>query len=234
MIEIIPNLHPALVHFPIAFATAAVVLTAVGTALRNWSYTAQCLMTGRWMLWGAALSALVAAAFGWFAFNSVAHDEVSHAAMKVHRNWALGALTALLALAAWDVWRSRSGTMPSPVFLVLLVAAWLLVMSTAWHGAELVYRHGLGVISLPKPEGQSSPHEHGADHGDMPMQGAGTLHEDGHAHGHDATANVGHPDEAEPGRKAPAADGASAAPKKAGHTHAPGTPPHKDQPCIAN
>ena len=165
MIEIIPNFHPALVHFPIAFTAAAVAFTAVGTVFKNWPYAAQCLITGRWMLWGAALFALIAAVFGWFAFNSVAHDEVSHAAMKVHRNWALGALTALLALAAWDVWRGRFGKMPSPnipspVFLVLLVAAWLLVTSTAWHGAELVYRHGLGVMSLPDMENEAAPHQH--------------------------------------------------------------------------
>ena len=171
MIEIIPNFHPAFVHFPIAFVTAAVAFIAVGTLFKHWSYAAQCLLTGRWMLWGAALFALIAAAFGWFAFNSVAHDEVSHAAMKVHRNWALGALTALFALAAWDVWRGRSGRMLSPGFLVLLIAAWLLVMSTAWHGAELVYRHGLGVMDLPDTHaGQDMvPHEAGG-------------HEHDHAH----------------------------------------------------
>ncbi|GAB5606450.1 DUF2231 domain-containing protein [Sideroxyarcus sp. TK5] len=228
MIEIIPNFHPALVHFPIAFTSAAVAFIAVGTVFRSWPYAAQCLMTGRWMLWGAALFALIAAVFGWFAFNSVAHDEVSHAAMKVHRNWALGALAALLAVAAWDVWRGRSGKMPSPVLLVLLFAAWLLVMSTAWHGAELVYRHGLGVMSLPKAEGTGHAHEHGAGHGDMPIQGAGTLHEDVHAHNYDGTAKVEHPHDAEPDRNAPATDGAGTAPKKAGHTHASGTPPHKD------
>ncbi|MBI5438143.1 MAG: DUF2231 domain-containing protein [Nitrosomonadales bacterium] len=233
MIEIIPNLHPALVHFPIAFATSAVAFIAIGTIFKNWPYAAQCLMAGRWMLWGAALFALVAAVFGWFASNSVAHDEVSHAAMMLHRNWALGTLTALLALAAWDLWRGRSGKMPSPNipspgFLVLLAAAWLLVTSTAWHGAELVYRHGLGVMSLPKPEGTGHAHEHGAgrDHGDMPMQDAEMPHEDTHSHG--GAANGEQPHGAEPDRKTPATDGAGIAPKKAGHTHAPGTPPHKD------
>lgn len=209
MIEIIPNFHPAIVHFPIAFTTAAVAFTAVGMLFGNWPHAAQCLMTGRWMLWGAALFALIAAAFGWSAFNSVAHDEAGHAAMILHRNWALGTLSALLALAAWDVWRGRSGKMPSYGFFGLLVAAWLLVMSTAWHGAELVYRHGLGVMALPVTE----EHEHGAghDHGNPPVQGENMPHADGHAHGHDA-----------------AVGGAGTTPGKAGHTHAPGTLPHKD------
>lgn len=226
MIEIIPNFHPAIVHFPIAFTTAALAFTSIGTLFRRWSYAAQCLVAGRWMLWGAALFALIAAVFGWFAFNSVAHDEASHAAMILHRNWALGALTALLALAAWDVWRGRSGRVPSPGFLVLLVAAWLLVMSTAWHGAELVYRHGLGVMSLPEVEGVGHAHEHGAGHGGM--QGEDALHEDVHAHSHEVTANGEHPHNAESGHATPATGDAGTAPGKTGHTHAPGTPPHKD------
>ena len=163
MIEIIPNFHPAIVHFPIAFTTAALAFTTVGAVFKDWSYAAQCRLTGRWMLWGAALSALAAATFGWFAFNSVEHGDAGHAAMMLHRNWALGTLTALLALAAWDMWRGRSGKMPSPGFVVLLVAAWLLVMSTAWHGAELVYRHGLGVMALPDAhaEQDAAPHDAG-------------------------------------------------------------------------
>lgn len=223
MIEIIPNFHPALVHFPIAFTSAAVAFTAAGVVFRNWPYAAQCLITGRWMLWGAALSALVAAVFGWFAFNSVAHDEVSHVAMILHRNWALGALTALLALAAWDVWRGRSGKLPSFVFLGLLLAAWLLVMSTAWHGAELVYRHGLGVMSLPEPEMQGHEHGAGHDHGNLPVQGADMPHEG--THSHEGAANAGQPHDAESAQKALAT---GAAHGKAGHAHAPGTPPHKD------
>ena len=186
-------------------------------------------MTGRWMLWGAALFALIAAAFGWFAFNSVAHDEVRHAAMMLHRNWALGALAVLIALAAWDVWRGRSGRIPSPGFLGLLVVAWLLVTSTAWYGAELVYRHGLGVMSLPKSEGLGHTQEHGAGHGDMPVQGANTLCEGGYAHDHNGNAGGEHPHDAEQNSIAPAADGAGTTPKKASHAHALGAPPCKDQ-----
>lgn len=189
MIEIIPNLHPALVHFPIAFTSGAVAFIAIGTLFRKWSCAAQCLVMGRWMLWGAALFALIAAIFGWFAFNSVAHDEASHAAMILHRNWAVGALIALLALAAWDVWRERSGTMPSKGFLVLLVAAWLLVTITAWHGAELVYRYGLGVLSLPTPERPGHVHGRGESRSGAPAQSGDTLHGDSHAHGHDGAAS---------------------------------------------
>lgn len=169
MLETIPNWHPALVHYPIAFATATVVFIAIGLAYKNRSWAMQCLMTGRWMLWSAALFGLIAAAFGWFAYNSIEHDAVSHAAMILHRNWALGTVTALLSLTVWDVLHGRSGKKPSSGFWIFLVAVWLLVMSTAWHGAELVYRHGLGVMALPDVHIE---------------QGAATHDAGGHGHQH--------------------------------------------------
>lgn len=209
MIEIIPNWHPVFVHFPIAFATAAVFFVAIGKLFNAKPWAKQCLIFGRWMLWAAAIFACIAAVFGWFAYNSVEHDESGHLAMTLHRNWALMALSALVVLAVIDLWPKRSTALPSYGFLALLIAAWLLVVNAAWHGGELVFRHGLGVMSMPKLEGHT--HEHGEVHGDMHEHGEDTLLDDVHAHSHDDIAN-----------------GAGTPPKKAGHTHPPGTSPHKD------
>lgn len=221
MIEIIPNLHPVFVHFPIVLATAALTFTVIGALLSNKPYAALNLTAGRWMLWGAVLFALIAVVFGWFAYNSVEHDEISHAAMTVHRNWALGTLAAWLALLAWDVWCGRTGKKPTLGFLVSLIVAWLLVMTTAWHGGELVYRYGLGVMSLPKAEGAGHDHPHA--HGDMQMPDAAASHEGGHTHSHDESAQV-----ESPSSSMSATDITGTTPRKVGHTHAPETPPHKD------
>ena len=35
-----------------------------------------------------------------------------------------------------------------------------LLASTAWHGGELVYRYGIGVISLPQSSGPDHQHKH--------------------------------------------------------------------------
>jgi uncharacterized membrane protein len=169
MIEIIPNWHPAFIHFPIAFTTASVFFFVAAIVFKGKTLAAQCLLASRWMLWAATIFACIAAVFGWLAFNSVEHDEAGHLAMTVHRNWALGALGALILLAALAE-RSRRFTVKPPYgFLILLIGAWLLVISTAWHGAELVYRHGLGVMALPDVH-----EEHNAA-----MQDA-----DGHVHTH--------------------------------------------------
>jgi len=199
MIEIIPNWHPAFVHFPIAFATASVFFAAIGKLFRAQPWAQQCLVFGRWMLWASALSACVAAVFGWFAYNSVKHDDAGHLAMTIHRNWALAALGALVLLAVWAVRSWRSAAIPSNGMLILLIAAWLLVVSAAWHGGEVVYRHGLGVMALPTPEEPDHSHEH-----------------------------VDHPHDANADSKTPNAKDAGSPAKKAGHTHAPGTPPHQD------
>lgn len=186
MIEIIPNFHPAFVHFPIAFVTAAGFLVVIGLSFKQQPWAKQCLVFGRWMLWAAAIFAVIAAVFGWFAFNSVKHDDPGHVAMLEHRAWAIATLLLLVVLAGWDAWRNRAGALPTWWFASAMIVAWALVLTTAWHGAELVYRHGLGVMSLPKPEGPGHSHGHGDEHGDKPAQGADTHHDD--ADGHDETA----------------------------------------------
>jgi len=50
----------------------------------------------------------------------------------------------------------------------------------------------------------------------MPAPEEAAPHEDGHAHGHDGSANGELPNDA------------GAASAKTGHSHAPGTPPHQD------
>lgn len=199
MIEIIPNWHPAFVHYPIAFATASVFFAASGILFKAKPWAQQCLIFGHWMLWAAAIFACIAAVFGWFAYNSVEHDDAGHLAMTIHRNWALVAVGALVLLVAVDLRIKRFTGMQAYGFLALLVVAWLLVISAAWHGGEVVFRHGLGVMALPEPEEQGHTHEHGE-----------------------------HPHDSKTENLAPAANEAGTVTRKAGHTHAPGTPPHKD------
>jgi uncharacterized membrane protein len=199
MIEIIPNWHPVFVHFPIAFATAAVFFVALGISFKAKPWSQQCLIFGHWMLWASAIFSCMAALFGWFAYNSVDHDEAGHLAMTIHAYWALAALGALVLLAAVDLLLQRFVGIPAYGFLALLVVAWMLVISAAWHGGEVVFRHGIGVMALPAPEQQGHTHENGE-------------------HPHDAKADS----------MTPSANEAGTATGKAGHSHAPGTPPHKD------
>lgn len=181
MPEIIPNWHPLLVHFPIALVTASALFTLAARFAGDRPLAQQWATVGRWTLWFAAVSALATAAAGWLAFNSVRHDEAGHAAMALHRNWALPVSAGIVLLAAWDGWQARRAAKASWPFTLLLLAAFAGIAVTGWLGGELVYRHGLGVLSLPEAEDESG---HGAGHHhDHPgAADEATEHEHGHSH----------------------------------------------------
>lgn len=151
MIEIIPNFHPAIVHFPIALISLSAFFHLAAILLRKQPRCAShCAVLAHSTLWLGALAAFPTVLFGWLASNAVNHDEAGHAAMLLHRTWALATLLALSVLAGLDAWRHKVDALPTWQFAGAAILAWALVSSTAWHGAELVYRHGLGVLTLPE------------------------------------------------------------------------------------
>ena len=178
---IIPNLHPAVVHFPIAFAITALGFSALVKVFPNSRLTEQWNVIGHWSLWLAALSAVVAVIFGLEAYNTVIHDDAGHLAMTIHRNWAIPTAMALVLLGLWDGWRHRATSTMSWATLIMLLAVCMAIGQTAWLGAETVYRHGIGVLSLPAAE-DTSP----AIAGESKTEPSASrhLHGNGHSHEH--------------------------------------------------
>ncbi|MDT8382872.1 MAG: DUF2231 domain-containing protein [Gammaproteobacteria bacterium] len=160
MIEIIPNWHPILVHFTVGLLLTAVLLFVVARLVGNVALRRQWEIVAQWNLWlGAAVTVLTVIA-GIVAYNSVAHDTPSHAAMTEHRNWALLTAVLFLVLAVWSALRARAKrTINGPLLAGLLLAGGLL-LTTAWHGGEIVYRYGLGVMSLPKTDSHGHADAH--------------------------------------------------------------------------
>lgn len=161
MIEIIPNWHPIFVHFTVALLSLAVVFWLVGGLLREGALKQQLLVFARWNLWLGTAFGLVTGLAGWDAYNTVAHDTPSHVAMTEHRNWALAALSVFAVLSAWSFLNVRKQRKAGVLFAVVLLVGGALLGSTAWRGGELVYRYGLGVISLPEGVGPVSVGEGG-------------------------------------------------------------------------
>lgn len=216
MVDIIPNWHPVFVHFTVALLITATALHVLSRFMPNSDLASQLTIAARWNLRIGVAATLFTAAAGWYAYFTVAHDAPSHIAMTDHRNWAMATLAVFLGIAGWEYWLSRRSKNKGWLFTGMLVVAAVLLLSTAWRGGELVYRYGLGVMSLPKAEGQGHNHQHGS----MPMPSESALH----AQGHDGAAS---PD-TDAHEVAPPVSGTGAAPQKAGHAHTPGTPAHRD------
>lgn len=224
MIEIIPNWHPLLVHFTIALLVTSAALFVLSALFKTHHWRGQWLTAANWNLWIGSGFAVLTVLAGWYAYNTVAHDTPSHVAMTTHRNWALVTTAVVLALALWSVLRYRASRLPHAPFLAAVLLSAALLLITGWHGAEAVYRYGLGVMALPKAEGDGHAHEHAEGEGhDTDVSAA--HEDDGHAHDAPAPATA---DQQPAGATSPANAGADHAADPSGsqgrvHTHADGT-----------
>lgn len=192
MIEIIPNYHPIFVHFTLGLLGSAVGLFVLARIISKPDLRHQLLTVAHWNLWLGALVTIITVGAGFYAFNTVDHDDPSHVVMLEHRNLALGTFAIVLILAAWSWRKYRPAKQVSTSFLAVALFAGGLLVSTAWHGAELVFRHGLGVISLPDLDahqhgGDGHAHEHGSAEppvkpGMDDMTTDSDMHMDEHSH----------------------------------------------------
>lgn len=174
MIEIIPNWHPVVVHFTVALISISALLYFFGYFLKEHKLGEELLITARWCLWLGIIMAITTVIAGFLAYYSVAHDTPSHEAMTVHRNWAIATLIVIVLIACWSLWLHAENRAVPFIFVIGMLIAFSLVSITAWYGAELVYRHGIGVMSLPKNKHscqtqdngkkQTKSHEHDHSH----------------------------------------------------------------------
>lgn len=208
MFQILPNWHPIFVHFTVALISVAAVLHLASHFVSQPKLAQQWAVVARWNLWfGVGLTVFTVAA-GWYAYNTVDHDTPSHAAMTEHRNWAMATFVVFLGIASWEYYLHRHARSKGWLFTSLLLIATILLLTTAWHGGELVYRYGLGVKSLPKVEGEGHAHDDAMPDSAHEHSDAGRHHDTNADHHGDASA--------------------TGTPETAPHTHTPGTPPHQD------
>ena len=157
MPEIIPNWHPVFVHFTIGLLSTSTAFLILSKLLKGkksaWLHTA-----GLCNLWAGALITLGTVAAGFYAYNTVAHDAPSHAAMTDHKNWAIATAAFFILLALCSLKYQKKSV---PYFFIgALTIASLSLGITGLKGGEAVYRFGLGVMSLPQSEGEGEWHEH--------------------------------------------------------------------------
>jgi uncharacterized membrane protein len=198
------DLPAALLLLAVLFELASVILKR--PALR---------VAGYWTLVTGAVGGVLAVLSGLQAEEHIAHGEAVHQVMETHEKLAFITLGIFAVVALWRIVReSRMGGTERGVVLVLSLAGLGALLTTAAYGGKLVFDHAAGI---PTPVLQEELHERAEGHH---HHGAG---EEAEEHEHDEHVH----DEAAPADSShDAAPADSAAP--GGHTHPPGTPPHKD------
>lgn len=135
-------LHPALVHFPVAFWAAAPALDVAALALDRaglWHYARLALAAG-------SITALAAMAAGFPEYLAAARDR---RARLIERHTVLAGLAWGLFTFNW-LWRESAGVTPGNgswlglAYAGLSVLGLLLLVAAGHAGARLVYVHGVG------------------------------------------------------------------------------------------
>jgi len=152
-----PNIHPLLVHFPIAFLSAFFLLDLIAVALRK----NELRLVASWMLYLGALGAVSAAAAGLFAAGFVPHGEAVHEIMEWHKRLGLTVTSLSLVLSLWRLMaRYRFSGMANAFHLFLAGLMATAMFFGADLGGLMVYEHGVGVKNLQSGEA-AHHHEHG-------------------------------------------------------------------------
>jgi uncharacterized membrane protein len=143
------NIHPMLVHFPIAFLSAFFVLDLAGTLLKKQHVRD----VASWLLYLGTIAAAFTVTAGFIAAGSVAHGEDVHSIMERHEHFGISVLSLATLLS---IWRIKSCGMiqggANCFFLILATILCVLMMLGADLGGLMVYHYGVAVDTVNAPE----------------------------------------------------------------------------------
>lgn len=148
-----PNIHPLIVHFPIALLVSAALVDLAALVLRK----RPGLRDLATLLYCAGAGAAITAYFtGRNAETSLLLPAEVNLFVDEHEDWAFRTtwffvFFASVRLAVSYIIRPKTIVLPAGVFLVGLVGIFMLY-ETAEHGGELVFAHGIGVQNTTEDE----------------------------------------------------------------------------------
>jgi uncharacterized membrane protein len=209
-----PRLHAALNDLPAALLLVAVLFDLAAAGTRRPSLRT----AGFWTMVAGAGGAALAVLSGLQAEEHIAHGEAVHRVMETHEELALITLGVFVVLALWRIVRERRmGSTERAVVLAASLGGVGALFATAVYGGKLVFDHAAGI---PTEVLQAEMHERAEGH----HHHGGEGEADEHGTDGDAAPAMGADSAAANGPAATVTDSGH----PAGHTHAPGTPPHKD------
>lgn len=145
----IQEIHPVIVHFPIALLPTAIAFDALGYLTGDRSLTD----TGRRLMPVATMGAALAGVAGLAAQGAVRTEGAAHDHLTTHRTLNVG-LTALLALLASDRGRRER---PSPGYLLAGLAGIATMAYSTYLGGKMVYGYGVGVEAAGGVREEATP-----------------------------------------------------------------------------
>ena len=142
------NIHPLIVHFPIALLLAAALMYWLGFFARREAW----LWTGLWMLVLGTLGAAAAVATGLYSAPGVMLAPSVKAALLVYHKRIM--IAVLILSAALTVGAAAARPMPARgrgAFLALLVLAVALIAKGADYGGRMVYDYNADGYACGQP-----------------------------------------------------------------------------------
>jgi uncharacterized membrane protein len=133
------ELHPMLIHAPLALLPSTVIVDLAAT----FSQDRRLDRAGRTLWWSVAAGGLLAGLAGMAASQEVKADKHSKDMMFLH-----GLGNVVIVLGAFGVATWRASHRPSLLSSLLGLGAFAFASYTGWLGGEMVYSHGVGVKEM--------------------------------------------------------------------------------------
>lgn len=147
-VQHLQNIHPLVVHFPVALLpTAALVYWLAFLARRqSWQWT------GLWLLVLGVLGAVVAVATGLYAAPGVMLAPSVKEHLLVYHKWIMISVLGLsTALALWALITRPMPTRWRGLFLALLIVMVGMIAKGADYGGRMVYDYNAGGYACGQP-----------------------------------------------------------------------------------
>ena len=147
-VQHLQNIHPLVVHFPIAFLMGAALFYGIAWVLRNSTLAT----TAFFILMIGVISAAAAVGTGLYAEDGVMVSvSVREHLLEHHEYFMLATLGLSLALAIWALIFRPFPKRGRPIFLLLFLALLVIMTLGADYGARMVYDYNAGGNACSQP-----------------------------------------------------------------------------------
>ena len=147
-VQHLQNIHPLVVHFPIAFLVGAALFYFLSWIFRNQTFATTALL----LLILGTLSAGAAVGTGLYAEEGVmVSRSVREHLLEYHENIMLGTLGLSIVLSIWALVARPFPKKRRWIFLVLLVILLGVMTVGADYGARMVYDYNAGGNACSQP-----------------------------------------------------------------------------------